>query len=530
MLNTSQYRVASLLGQGGMAKVYLAEHKTLGHKVAIKVLNKEYFHNDNIRKRFLAEAKSLAGMNHPNIVRVADLIEENESAAFVMEYIEGRTLRNYLEEKGKLSDDEIKHLFGQMLDAVGYVHEQGLIHRDIKPSNFMLDGRGNIKLLDFGIAKAADATSAEYTQTGTGVQMGTPMYMSPEQIVSTKAVTTQSDIYSLGVVLWQMVSGMKPYDIATLSTFQIQSKIVNEPLPKTGTGWDELIGKATEKSVEKRYSVIVHSAFVDGLNNSSAFRYNFFEQLVNSKTKVESQLTKISVDLNETTTVEVFEDNLPEIELKLFGKIKSNTRNINALIFSFWILFILTLIYQTIFFLGIFNKQEFLNNYEYNEVSQFFYLSKLVLYFIVIFLFLNWFLRFNRNNNELNLKNYPDVQLSSVFFSWINHGFLFKPHLILRNGIRKIEEFTNYEKKVSPEIIFFWWIGWLAGNFFLRFWSIDLQDFFVKPYEQPGQVPLQSLFPVISGFIDLMAIPLTCILLKKVRSIEIALYDKCNRS
>ncbi len=253
MLNTSQYQVAFLLGQGGMAKVYLAEHKSLGHKVAIKVLNKEYFHTDNIRKRFLAEARSLAGMNHPNIVRVTDLIEENESAAFVMEHIEGRTLRDYLEEKGKLPDDEIKHLIGQMLDAVGYVHEKGLIHRDIKPSNFMLDGRGNIKLLDFGIAKSQDASSAEYTQTGTGLQMGTPMYMSPEQIVSTKAVTTQSDIYSLGVVLWQMVTGLKPYNSTTLSTFQIQAKIVNDPLPETNSNWDDLIRKATQKDLKDRF-------------------------------------------------------------------------------------------------------------------------------------------------------------------------------------------------------------------------------------------------------------------------------------
>jgi serine/threonine protein kinase len=253
MIQFSQYKIISLLGQGGMAKVYLAEHKSLGHTVAIKVLNKEYFHNDTIRKRFLAEARSLARMNHPNIVRVMDLIEENESAAFVMEHIEGHTLRDYLEEKGKLPDDEIRHLFGQMLDAVGYVHEKGLIHRDIKPSNFMLDGRGNIKLLDFGIAKAQDASSAEYTQTGTGVQMGTPMYMSPEQVKSTKEVTAQTDIYSLGVVLYQMVSGNKPYDISTLSDFDLKTKIVNEPLPKTDTGWDELISKSTEKNIKLRF-------------------------------------------------------------------------------------------------------------------------------------------------------------------------------------------------------------------------------------------------------------------------------------
>jgi serine/threonine protein kinase len=263
MQETTSFKILSLLGQGGMAKVYLAEHKSLGHKVAIKVLNKEFFYNDNIRKRFLAEARNLARMNHPNIVRVTDLIEENESAAFVMEHIEGCTLREYMDEKGPLSNDEIKNFFKQMLDALGYVHEKGLIHRDIKPSNFMLDSRGNIKLLDFGIAKSQNASSGEYTQTGIGVQMGTPMYMSPEQVNANKSITPQSDIYSLGVVLWQMVSGTKPYDSSTLSTFQIQAKIVNDPLPLTGTGWDNLIAKATEKNIEKRFSAIIRGKLDD---------------------------------------------------------------------------------------------------------------------------------------------------------------------------------------------------------------------------------------------------------------------------
>ncbi len=158
-----------------------------------------------------------------------------------------------MERKDGLSDAEIKALFTQMLDAVGYVHEQNLVHRDIKPSNFMLDRKGRVKLMDFGIAKTMDANSAEFTQTGTGVQMGTPMYMSPEQIVETKNVSAQSDIYSMGVVLWQMVTGRKPYDTATLSSFQMQVKIVNEPLAGTNTSWDRYIRKATAKEISLRY-------------------------------------------------------------------------------------------------------------------------------------------------------------------------------------------------------------------------------------------------------------------------------------
>jgi serine/threonine protein kinase len=258
MLNTikKDYQVLSELGRGGMAIVYLAHDNKFDTNVAVKVLNKEFVHNENIRKRFLAEAKNMFKMSHPNIIKVTDLIDDADNVAFVMEYIEGETLKEYLDRKGKLSDDEIKNLFSQMLDAVGYVHEQNLVHRDIKPSNFMLDKKGKIKLMDFGIAKNTDATTAEYTQTSTGMQMGTPMFMSPEQIRSSKEVNHLTDIYSLGVVLWQMVVGEKPYDTSTLSNFDLQTKIVKEPLRKSNTIWDDIIQKATQKNPEQRYTTI----------------------------------------------------------------------------------------------------------------------------------------------------------------------------------------------------------------------------------------------------------------------------------
>jgi uncharacterized protein (TIGR02145 family) len=249
----TNYRILEEIGQGGMATVYLAEHQTLGTKVAIKVLNTALVHQDNIRKRFLAEARNMARMSHPHVIKVTDLIEEGETVAFVMEYIDGETLKVYLDRKGKLNDAEIQSIFTQMLEAVSYVHAHQLVHRDIKPSNFMLDKDGKVKLMDFGIAKMMDATAQEYTHTGTGAQMGTPMYMSPEQIKSTKDVTFQSDIYSLGVLLWQMVSGEKPYNGETLSTFDIQLKIVQEPLALTHTKWDNIIQRATEKEIQNRF-------------------------------------------------------------------------------------------------------------------------------------------------------------------------------------------------------------------------------------------------------------------------------------
>ena len=185
----TNYTIKSELGQGGMATVYLAEDKKFLTNVAVKVLAKEFAHNENIRKRFLAEAKNMFKMSHPNIIKVTDLIEEGDTVAFVMEYIEGDTLKDYLERKVKLNDDEIKTIFTQMLAAVGYVHKQNLVHRDIKPSNFILDKEGNVKLLDFGIAKNLNPSNNEYTITEKQQIMGTVVYMSPEQVKNTAEVT-----------------------------------------------------------------------------------------------------------------------------------------------------------------------------------------------------------------------------------------------------------------------------------------------------------------------------------------------------
>jgi uncharacterized protein (TIGR02145 family) len=249
----SGYQIIKEIGRGGMAVVYVAMDSKFDAKVAVKVLNKDLTHNDNFRKRFLAEARVMFRMSHPHIIKVTDLIDEGETVAFVMEYVDGETLKDYLTRKGRLNENEIKYLFSQMLDAVAYVHKQKLVHRDIKPSNFMVDKEGNIKLMDFGIAKNTDSANPEYTQTGTSMQMGTLMYMSPEQITETKSVTAQSDIYSLGVLLWQMVMGRKPYDNEMFSNFQLQTKIVNEPLELTGTWWDDIILMATAKDPDSRF-------------------------------------------------------------------------------------------------------------------------------------------------------------------------------------------------------------------------------------------------------------------------------------
>jgi len=284
-----------------MATVHLAEDHKFHTEVAVKMLKKEFVNNENIKKRFLAEARSMFRMSHPHVIRVSDLIDEGDTVAFVMEYVEGETLKEYLDRKGALADNEVREIFSQMLDAVGYVHEQKLVHRDIKPSNFMIDKKGKVKLMDFGIAKNTDQNAAEYTQTGTGMMMGTPMYMSPEQITETKSVTAQSDIYSLGVVLWQMVTGKKPYDTKTLSNFQLQIKIVQEPLEVTNTDWDRIIQKATEKEMEKRFQDCL-----DFGNNLSLSKKE--KKVAKSGDKIEQAVekAKVNAEVNETTLIENF--------------------------------------------------------------------------------------------------------------------------------------------------------------------------------------------------------------------------------
>jgi serine/threonine protein kinase len=251
----SNYTVISELGQGGMATVYLAKHNILGHQVAIKVLDKQFAYNENIKARFVEEAKKLVRLDHPNVVKVTDFISENEIVAIVMEYIQGESFRELLNAK-RLNDTEIENYLNQMVAALNYIHKEGIVHRDIKPSNFIIATNGILKLVDFGISKSIDASSVDFTSTSTNLSMGTLLYMSPEQIKSTKEVTYLSDIYSLGVVLWEMVMGKVPYNSNELSAFEIQVKIVQEKLPNTNTKWDKYIQVATIKDENQRVWVL----------------------------------------------------------------------------------------------------------------------------------------------------------------------------------------------------------------------------------------------------------------------------------
>jgi hypothetical protein len=251
-----QYVFERKLGEGGMADVYLAMDTQLNHNVAIKKLKDEFVHFPNIKNRFIAEAKSMFQMNHINVTKVYSLIDDDGFVAAVMEYVPGLTLDEFRKVNSILDFETIKILLSQMVDALDYVHKHGLIHRDIKPSNFIVNSDLQLKLLDFGIAKNLSAENLHYTSTGIAQQMGTPLYMSPEQIKTPNAISSLTDIYSLGVVLYYIVVGKNPYDSNNITLFELQSKIVHENLPLTGTSWDKIIQRSTNKKESDRYQKV----------------------------------------------------------------------------------------------------------------------------------------------------------------------------------------------------------------------------------------------------------------------------------
>ena len=253
------FRITEKIGEGGMATVYKAVHKTLPNMWrAIKVMHPSLALDPNIRSKFLVEAQTLASLNHQNIVRIYDFLEQAGNLILIMEFVDGESLDSLIKNKtGPIGEDRTKALFAQILEAIGYAHEKGVIHRDIKPANILVTQDDEVKIIDFGIVKILqDDDRPGATKTGT--KIGTPIFMSPEQILA-KSVDQRSDIYALGVTLFQMVTGKAPYDFA-LSEFEIQTKIVNEPLPRAkeiypgvGSKMQFIIDKATAKKKENRY-------------------------------------------------------------------------------------------------------------------------------------------------------------------------------------------------------------------------------------------------------------------------------------
>jgi len=204
------YQIIDQIGKGGMATVYKAYHAAMDRYVALKVVATQLVDEPNFLQRFRQEARLIAKLEHPHILPVHDFGEADGIPYMVMRFLEAGTLKERLA-AGQLTLPEIDHIFTQLANALEYAHEKGVIHRDIKPSNAMLDKRGDVFLTDFGVAKMLEGSSA---LTATGAVTGTPAYMSPEQAQGHK-VDQRSDIYSLGVMLFEMLTGRVPFEAET---------------------------------------------------------------------------------------------------------------------------------------------------------------------------------------------------------------------------------------------------------------------------------------------------------------------------
>jgi eukaryotic-like serine/threonine-protein kinase len=256
----SAYTLEGEIGRGGMGVVFTARDERLKRQVAVKVLPPELAFREEIRLRFLREAETAARLSHPHIVPIHSVGEGPDGLVyFVMAYVDGESLAAKLKRRGRLPPDEARRIMIETSDALGAAHALGIIHRDVKPDNILLEGsRGRVVVTDFGIAKALSSTTAGATLTGTGVAIGTPHYMSPEQAAGDREIDGRSDIYSLGVVSYQMLTGELPFHAPTVPGILLKHITEQAPLitDKRRDVPDELsacVMRSLEKDPEDRW-------------------------------------------------------------------------------------------------------------------------------------------------------------------------------------------------------------------------------------------------------------------------------------
>ena len=249
----NRYEIISLIGVGGMSNVYKAVDKQSGQEVAVKFLKEEFFENEELVRRFKNESKAISLLNHECIIKVLDFNITDSEKYLVVEYIKGLTLKEFIENRGKLTWEETLVFANIILGALGHAHENGVIHRDLKPQNIMLTREGDLKLMDFGIASLSTANQ----RTVTDKAIGSVHYISPEQVRG-QSTDNRSDIYSIGIMMYEMLTGKLPFQSETAVSVALQQ--LSEEAPPISTyadgvpkGMEQIIMKAIAKEPENRY-------------------------------------------------------------------------------------------------------------------------------------------------------------------------------------------------------------------------------------------------------------------------------------
>jgi len=284
-----RYRIIKQIGRGGMADVYLAKDLILdGEEVAVKVLRTNYQTDPIAVARFQREARAMADLDHPHIVRITDIGEEEGQQYLAMEYVAGLDLKRYIKEHHPLSNEEAVRIMGQILLAMRLAHTRGIVHRDLKPQNILLTPDGTAKVTDFGIAVAF----AETSLTQTNSMLGSVHYLSPEQARGSKA-TVQSDIYAMGIIFYEMLTGHIPYDGDSAVTIALQHfqkplpSVISEN-PSVPQALENVVIKATAKKLTDRYKSVAEM-YVDLSSSLSYNRRNEPKLVFDDATKADTK-------------------------------------------------------------------------------------------------------------------------------------------------------------------------------------------------------------------------------------------------
>lgn len=310
-----RYELQEVIGVGGMAVVYKAYDNIDDRTVAVKILKDEFLASEEFRRRFKNESKAIAVLSHPNIVKVYDVSYGDKLQYIVMEYVEGITLKEYIEQQGVISWKETVHFTTQILRALQHAHDKGIVHRDIKPQNIMLLENGTIKVTDFGIARF----SRSETRTMTDTAIGSVHYISPEQARG-DITDDKSDIYSVGVVMYEMLTGQLPFQsdnsvsvaIMQLQTDPVKPREINSSIPE---GLEQITMRAMQKNPKDRYQSAAEMILdLEEFKRNPSIKFDYSYFVDNEPTKFVDKTAPVTVPMANSNDTRVIDNPQPAPE------------------------------------------------------------------------------------------------------------------------------------------------------------------------------------------------------------------------